>query len=128
LKRFGGITIVQQPNEARFEEMPRSAMEYLKVNHALPSTEIGSLLGRLVAESRPAAKAAKHAEDKARMKNIPIVRSQRELAGQSRDPMEYRRRLLIHRRLSIKETSTKRATTVRGPNAPSSIRGNRTQS
>jgi hypothetical protein len=116
LKRFGGITIVQQPNEARFEEMPRSAMEYLKVNHALPSTEIGSLLGRLVAE------------DKARMKYIPIVRSQRELAGQSRDPMEYRRRLLIHRRLSIKETSTKRATTVRGPNAPSSIRGNRTQS
>jgi two-component system chemotaxis response regulator CheB len=66
IKRLGGVTIIQQPNEARFESMPRSALEYVEVDHALPSTEIGSLLGRLVGES-PAQGAAMEADLKTRM-------------------------------------------------------------
>ncbi|MDD5461312.1 MAG: chemotaxis protein CheB [Methylococcales bacterium] len=50
IKRLGGITIVQEPGQACFESMPRSALDYVEVDHILPSLEIGSLLGRLINE------------------------------------------------------------------------------
>ena len=50
IKRRGGIAIVQQPSQARFESMPRTALEYVEVDHHLPAMEIGALLGRLVQE------------------------------------------------------------------------------
>jgi two-component system, chemotaxis family, protein-glutamate methylesterase/glutaminase len=50
IKRLGGIAIVQQPNQARFESMPRSALTFVEVDYNLPSTEIGALLGRLAHE------------------------------------------------------------------------------
>lgn len=52
IKRLGGITVVQRPNQARFESMPRSALEYVEIDHNLPSAEIGALLGRLANEQR----------------------------------------------------------------------------
>jgi two-component system chemotaxis response regulator CheB len=52
IKRLGGITVVQQPNQARFESMPRSALEYVDIDYNLPSSEIGALLGRLANEHR----------------------------------------------------------------------------
>ncbi len=48
IERLSGITVVQQPNQARFESMPRSALEYVEVDHTVPSTEIGALLSRLI--------------------------------------------------------------------------------
>ena len=48
IKRRGGIAIVQQPSQARFESMPRTALEYVEVDHHLPATEIGALVWRLV--------------------------------------------------------------------------------
>jgi two-component system chemotaxis response regulator CheB len=51
IKRLGGITIVQQPDDARFESMPRSALEYVEVDHTLTAPEIGKLLGTLVDET-----------------------------------------------------------------------------
>jgi two-component system, chemotaxis family, protein-glutamate methylesterase/glutaminase len=48
IKHFGGIAIVQKPSDARFESMPRSALEYVKVDYNLPSNRIGELLARLV--------------------------------------------------------------------------------
>jgi two-component system chemotaxis response regulator CheB len=51
VKHLGGIAIVQLPDQARFDSMPRNAMEYVEVDYSLPSTEIGSLIGRLVMES-----------------------------------------------------------------------------
>ncbi|HWE03975.1 MAG TPA: chemotaxis protein CheB [Tepidisphaeraceae bacterium] len=53
IKRLGGTAIVQQPNQARFESMPRSALEHVEVDYNLPSTEIGALLGRLANERPP---------------------------------------------------------------------------
>jgi two-component system, chemotaxis family, protein-glutamate methylesterase/glutaminase len=50
IKRPGGLAIVQQPSQARFESMPRSALDYVDVDYNLPSTEIGALLARLVRE------------------------------------------------------------------------------
>jgi two-component system, chemotaxis family, protein-glutamate methylesterase/glutaminase len=50
IKRLGGMTIVQEPNDARFESMPRSALDYVEVDHIFPSSEIGALLGRLINE------------------------------------------------------------------------------
>jgi two-component system chemotaxis response regulator CheB len=49
IKRLGGISVVQQPNNARFESMPLSAVEQVKVDYTLPAGDIGPLLGRLVA-------------------------------------------------------------------------------
>src|SRR5256714_8926179 len=50
IKHRGGIAIVQEPNQARFETMPRTALAYVAVDYHLPATEIGALLGRLVQE------------------------------------------------------------------------------
>ncbi len=70
IKRLGGTAIVQQPNQARFESMPRSALEYVEVDHNLPSQEIGALLGRLVDE-QPGPKVLLEADLEKRM-NIEV--------------------------------------------------------
>jgi len=73
IKRLGGITIVQDPNQARFESMPRSALEYVEVDHNLPSMEIGALLGRL-AKEQPVSGVEVESEIKARMaKEVQIA-------------------------------------------------------
>jgi two-component system, chemotaxis family, protein-glutamate methylesterase/glutaminase len=51
IERLGGTTIVQQPSQSQFDSMPRSALEYVRVDYTLPSTEIGQLLGRLAPEA-----------------------------------------------------------------------------
>jgi two-component system chemotaxis response regulator CheB len=48
IKRCGGISIVQDPQEAEYDDMPRSVLNRLEVDHALPLAEIGKLLIHLV--------------------------------------------------------------------------------
>ncbi len=48
IKRLGGIAIVQDPYEARFPSMPRSALEYIEADYIVRSTEIAPLLTLLV--------------------------------------------------------------------------------
>lgn len=48
IKRLGGISIVQRPNQARFETMPRSALENVEIDYTESATRIGPLLGLLV--------------------------------------------------------------------------------
>src|SRR5215216_2035202 len=50
IKRLGGTAIVQDPYEAEYTSMPRSALEYVEADYSLPSTEIGALLARLANE------------------------------------------------------------------------------
>lgn len=50
IKRLGGTAIVQDPREAQFESMPRSALEYVEADYTVPSAEIGPLLARLSKE------------------------------------------------------------------------------
>ena len=46
----GGVTVVQDPEEALFEGMPRTALTYVRVDHVLPVRQIPALLGRLARE------------------------------------------------------------------------------
>jgi two-component system chemotaxis response regulator CheB len=68
IKRLGGISVVQQPNNARFESMPLTALEQVRVDYTLPAGEIGPLLGRLAAT----AARARSAEDSALRERVRI--------------------------------------------------------
>src|SRR5262249_55190624 len=50
IKERGGITVVQDPGDALFPDMPRNAMEAVKIDYCLPTREIASLLVRLALE------------------------------------------------------------------------------
>jgi two-component system, chemotaxis family, protein-glutamate methylesterase/glutaminase len=53
IKRLGGIAIVQDPYEAEYASMPRSALEYVEADYKVRSTEIAALLARLTQEQPP---------------------------------------------------------------------------
>ncbi|WP_426447961.1 chemotaxis protein CheB [Paenibacillus sp. S-38] len=46
----GGLAVVQDPEEAEYDAMPRAAIAAVKTEHILPLTGIGSLLCRLAQE------------------------------------------------------------------------------
>jgi two-component system, chemotaxis family, protein-glutamate methylesterase/glutaminase len=50
IKQCGGLAIVQDPEEALYANMPRSALEHVSVNYCLPLDEIGPLFIDLVHE------------------------------------------------------------------------------
>jgi two-component system chemotaxis response regulator CheB len=58
VKRLGGVAIVQEPSDARFDSMPKSALEYVEADHKLSAREIGALLPRLIKEDTAPAPAA----------------------------------------------------------------------
>lgn len=49
IKRCGGVAVVQDPQDARFSDMPRSAAEHVEVDYSVPMSEMGALLARLAA-------------------------------------------------------------------------------
>jgi two-component system, chemotaxis family, protein-glutamate methylesterase/glutaminase len=55
VKRLGGITIIQDPEEAEYPQMPNNVLEYVDVDYTLRVAEMGPLLQTLI-------------EDKARKK------------------------------------------------------------
>jgi chemotaxis response regulator CheB len=50
IKSEGGITIVQDPNDAVFSSMPLTALRSAKVDFVLPATAIASKILELVRE------------------------------------------------------------------------------
>jgi two-component system chemotaxis response regulator CheB len=48
IKRGGGVTVVQAPEESEFPQMPQSALTAVKPDFVLPVAEIGPWLGNLV--------------------------------------------------------------------------------
>ncbi|MEK6481996.1 chemotaxis protein CheB [Catalinimonas sp. 4WD22] len=48
IKRCGGICIVQDPDEAEYPDMPRNALNNVKVDYCLPIYEMGTLLDQLI--------------------------------------------------------------------------------
>src|SRR5829696_235198 len=50
IKRLGGTAIVQDPYEAEYASMPRSALEYVEADYKVRSSEIAALLARLAQE------------------------------------------------------------------------------
>jgi two-component system chemotaxis response regulator CheB len=58
VKDFGGVAIVQDPQEATFPDMPQSAIEHVSVDYVLPLEKIATLLKELTTErSKPLRKA-----------------------------------------------------------------------
>lgn len=51
LKQFGGITVVQDPRDATFPEMPTAALNYSKPNHVVSLAAMPALFDKLVRES-----------------------------------------------------------------------------
>lgn len=50
IKGHGGLALVQDPNEALVDMMPRSALENVEIDHVLPISEMAALLPALVRE------------------------------------------------------------------------------
>lgn len=47
IKACGGTTVVQDPNDAEFREMPGNALDQVKPDHVAPLQDMGALLTRL---------------------------------------------------------------------------------
>ena len=54
IKRHGGVTVVQDPDDAAYPDMPRSAVAHGRPDYCPSLVEIAALLNRLVAESQHA--------------------------------------------------------------------------
>jgi two-component system chemotaxis response regulator CheB len=52
VKQRGGVAAVQDPDEASFASMPKSALEYVAVDYCLPLDDIAALLSRLATQAR----------------------------------------------------------------------------
>jgi two-component system chemotaxis response regulator CheB len=50
IKAAGGVSVIQDPDDAEWPSMPRNALKRDHVDHALPLAGIGALLARLAAE------------------------------------------------------------------------------
>jgi two-component system, chemotaxis family, protein-glutamate methylesterase/glutaminase len=53
IKRCGGLAVVQDPSDAACDQMPRSAIRHVSVDHVLPLDEIAPALAALALERRP---------------------------------------------------------------------------
>ncbi|MCA1554007.1 MAG: chemotaxis protein CheB, partial [Chloroflexi bacterium] len=74
VKTHGGITIVQDPNEALYADMPRNALENVAVDYVLPVAEIAALLERLSREPE-SEKAMNQAADETQARETEIIRT-----------------------------------------------------
>jgi two-component system chemotaxis response regulator CheB len=50
IKSAGGLAVVQDPEQASYPGMPKSALEHVEVDHVAPAAELGGLLTRLTRE------------------------------------------------------------------------------
>jgi two-component system chemotaxis response regulator CheB len=50
VKRCGGVAVVQDPDDALFSGMPRSALTHVEVDHCVPLAQMAALLIQLTAE------------------------------------------------------------------------------
>jgi two-component system, chemotaxis family, protein-glutamate methylesterase/glutaminase len=67
----GGVTIIQDPREAKFSGMPRNALERVQPDYVLPAGEIGPLVGQLTksplhADSHPLTDPHAHLQGRSR--------------------------------------------------------------
>jgi two-component system, chemotaxis family, protein-glutamate methylesterase/glutaminase len=61
IERRGGLTVVQNPEEAAFPSMPLSALREVEVDHTVPLAEMGALLSRLARNANPGRVVVEHA-------------------------------------------------------------------
>ena len=69
IKTRGGVAVVQDPNEAAFASMPRSALQAVTADHVLPAAAMAAVLGDLVGEAVDAKGDAPMADDEERLES-----------------------------------------------------------
>ena len=47
IKRFGGLTVIQEPSDAVFDSMPKDVVKHVEVDYQMPANRIGELLSAL---------------------------------------------------------------------------------
>lgn len=50
VRQFGGVTIVQSPQDALYPDMPRNALEYVDADYNIPLKDIGLLINKLAGQ------------------------------------------------------------------------------
>ncbi|HEX2606312.1 MAG TPA: chemotaxis protein CheB [Flavisolibacter sp.] len=50
VKRLGGVSMIQDPHDARFPDMPKNALESVEVDYSVPIGEMGAIIERLITE------------------------------------------------------------------------------
>jgi len=50
VKHFGGVAVVQDPNDSVFPSMPENAIREVEVDHVVPIDQMGKLIARLASE------------------------------------------------------------------------------
>jgi len=73
IKRRGGLAVVQDPDDALYAGMPRSAIQHVNVDFCLPLAEIPALLTRLTSEPAEADEAYPVTEDMQREVRIAAM-------------------------------------------------------
>ncbi|MFD2571749.1 chemotaxis protein CheB [Spirosoma soli] len=53
IKRLGGITIIQQPEDALFPQMPINAEQQVEIDYSLPASQMAALLSQLTSQPVP---------------------------------------------------------------------------
>jgi two-component system, chemotaxis family, protein-glutamate methylesterase/glutaminase len=53
IKRLGGVTIIQEPEDAEYPQMPQNVLEYVEVDYTLPVVQMGELVVKLSEERAP---------------------------------------------------------------------------
>jgi two-component system chemotaxis response regulator CheB len=56
IKRLGGVTIIQDPEDAAYPQMPQNVLEYVEVDYTMPVAQIGELIVELSEEAAPKTK------------------------------------------------------------------------
>lgn len=95
IKDCGGLTIVQEPEEAEHDGMPRSAISGLQVDWILPSGEIAAALVQYVSHSRSHGLISAQALSYDRKTLPTILEVLKEVTSQ--DFRRYRKRTLMRR-------------------------------
>jgi two-component system, chemotaxis family, protein-glutamate methylesterase/glutaminase len=52
IKQCGGLTVIQDPQDAAFPQMPQSAQRNVEIDHSVSIEAMGPLLGKLIRERR----------------------------------------------------------------------------
>lgn len=71
IKRLGGTTIVQDPEDAEQPQMPRSALEYVKADFIASVVDMPPILAGLVKETAP--EQYKYSEEELKMLKMEVV-------------------------------------------------------
>lgn len=47
IKRFGGVAMVQDPDDTQFPDMPEAALEHVAVDHVMAAPDLGKLIAEM---------------------------------------------------------------------------------